>query len=254
MIKSLLDQKMYFVLFFVYGIPEETEEDLNDTLTLVLDLCDWGAPEVHMNLCMFAPDTALTHRHLDDLVYKPEYIPVVWNKFGFHEENQMIREHKPLFSITYHLHTPVRDRYTYAKYLAMLYQIFPRTARYVRYFYHGDYLRFYRDFYENNLELMQEGIPAVEKAMNTDPLQLMLNTIQNIEDPAISYARELLRYEMDLLNIQRAEEGTVVRKRYGFRYYEYKLGCTIDQFTEGASEFLMVNRQGKVSIKLINFT
>jgi hypothetical protein len=59
---------------------------------------------------------------------------------------------------------------------------------------------------------------------------------------------------MDLLNIQRAEEGTVVRKRYGFRYYEYKLGCTIDQFTEGASEFLMVNRQGKVSIKLINFT
>lgn len=254
MVKELLSLDLYFAFFFVQGVPEETEEDFSQTLELIFDLCDMGAPDLQLIMCLFTPGSALTERYYDQLVFEPSLQAVAMSKFGCVEESDMIRDNKPLFTSFYHFHSPVRDNYPFAKYLSLLYQRFPRTARFVRQLYQGDNLKFCEDFHNNNPELLSMKLSDLEVALFRDPLKIMLNTIRDINVPAAAQVRELLRYERDLARMKFAPVGTQELNTYGFRYYEYKMGCNAHQLTDGTSRILLRKEKEKVSVQLAGLT
>lgn len=251
-VKFLLSQGIHIFLFFIYGFPEETEEDLNQTLELTFELLDMGVQDIQLNPCLYSPQTEMTARYFDQLEFDDSLESLVMTKFGCLEEIDMIRNNKSLFTTLYRLKGTLHDVYPYAKHLLPLYMKFPQTARYVRQLYRGDNLRFCRDFQERNGDVVKLSVRSFQEILDRDPLQVMLNTISALDAPHVSLVRELLRFEADVEWIRAAPAGTRCQKTYGFHYYEYKLGCPIDEFSCASSEILMEKQDGKAVIKLVS--
>lgn len=252
MIKALLDLKLHVVLFFVYGIPEETEADYNDTLKLIFELCDMGAPDIQLIMCLFTPGAEVGERCYDDLVFEPDTQAVNLNKFGISEERDMMRDHKPVFSTYYNLHTPLRDNHPRAKYLSLMYQKFQKTARYARALYQGDYLKFSRDFHHNNAELLSKGVVELEKVLEENPLSLFLNTLKDFDSREADIVRELLRFERDYKKIRRDPQDGEYQGEYAFNYFDYLTGHPIDRFSDATSKILIKKENKKVSMSLVD--
>lgn len=253
MVKLLLDKGIDIYLFFIYAIPEETEEDFNETLELMFDFCDMGVRDVRLIICMFTPDSALTNRYIDQLVFQPEKQSAIMDKFGSKEEIDMLKSHKALFASYYHLPSTLTEKYPYAKQLILLYQKFRKTAHYVRQLYKGDNLRMCRDFHDNNAELLAMKVSEMEKWLNDNPLIAMLNTIQNLEEPRLKQVQSILRYEWDVRCIAREPEGTMWNRTYDFRYVELLKGIPAEKLSDGTSQLLLIKSK-KVSVKPLKLT
>ena len=234
-VKLLLSKKIITTIFFIYGFPEETEEDFNKTLEMIFDLCDLGAQDIQLIYCTFSPGTVITQKYYDQLVFDPELEMLGLTYFGCKEEIDLLAQHKALYTTFYQMHNKVRDEYVYAKYISLLYQRFPKTARYVRYLYNGNYLAFYKDFEANNMDVIQQGIQTLNEQIKKDPLTLMLKTIQHISDPMAAKVRDLLSYEAELRRVSGAPNGTVSIQKYKFKYKDLLEKKTLDQFADGQS-------------------
>ena len=166
-------------------------------------------------------------------------------------EVDMISSHKALFSTFYQLHTPVRDNYPFAKYFSLMYQRFPKAARFARWLYHGDNLAFYRDFHNNNPQLLKLDIASLEKKLEADCLEIFLNTLKNCSHPAADQVRELLRFEADCKKIRAAQNGAILLETYGFSYKNFTEKSHPDQFSQGTTQFLLKKDQNKFSASVV---
>lgn len=247
-IQMMLDMGVYMAVFFIYGFPEETEADLNDTLKMIFDLCDMGVRDVQAISCMFSPATKITRDYYDQLVLDHDYQVVAMSRFGCTEEYEMIEKNKPLYTSLYHLHTPLRDSYPYVKFLSLLYQKFPKYARYIRPYYNGDYLKLYRDMVKNNPEWLGPDVASLEEQLHSDPLKIMLNTLRDIDGPGIEKVRDLLRFENDLKRFKRGQDGDVQIKQYAFDYQDVVKQLPVEQFSDGVSRMIFRKDKGKVSV------
>ena len=98
-------------LFFMCGFPDETMEDLSDTLDLLFDLRDRGVQYIGMSFLRFNPNTEDTENCFDQLYFDPSIKCLGRNIYGYKEELDMIQAHKDLFPFFYHYETPVRRVY-----------------------------------------------------------------------------------------------------------------------------------------------
>ncbi|MCK4466489.1 MAG: radical SAM protein, partial [Bacteroidales bacterium] len=89
------------VASFMAGFPEETKEDLNDTIKAILEISARGA-KPQMSLLSFLPDTPLYKTCKDKLKYDGRYSD--FSAYIYSEEEQkMIRNNPTLFSSFYYL-------------------------------------------------------------------------------------------------------------------------------------------------------
>ena len=58
---------------FVYGFPEETREDLSQTLALMADIMKNRCGKINTHLCAFLPKTELSERYQDELIFADKY-------------------------------------------------------------------------------------------------------------------------------------------------------------------------------------
>lgn len=251
MIAFLLDNKIRVSLFFIYGLPEETEEDLAQTLSFVFEMMDRGVRNVLMSICCFTPTTAITERFYDELVYDPKMEVLFHSFYGDEADLQMIRENKSVFPVYYNLPTTIRRDYQYLRYLVNLYARFPKGLRQLRRQYGGDDLRLYRDFEEKNREVFAQGLAHVETVMEKEPLLLALNLLRDREEPWISQLRELLRFEQDLHFVFSRRENSELRKSYNFSYADLKLDRPIERYVRGQSEIWLRTRDGKANLQVL---
>ena len=251
MVRFLLDQKIRVALFFMYGFPEETEEDVNDTLQLVMELLDMGVSFATMSFCQFSPNTQLTETYFDQLVYDPSVQIHYHGVYGYHQEEKMIRENKALFPFYFHLNTPLRNDYQYLHFLIRLYRSFPNTISHVRKLYQGDNLRFFRDFYEYNRHLLEVDIDQAEKNIDTKPLEMLLNITAHWDVPYIKQLEGLLKYSYCVHQVSRAKEDTCVREVYDFNYADLQLRHPLETYARGRTEILVEKKNGKFNTQVI---
>lgn len=254
MIAFLLKNKIHVALFFMYGFPEETEEDLNQTLELMFTLRDMGVHDTTMAFCSFNPATAITEKNFDRLVLDPEIKILSRRIFGYQEELPVIRDNKALFPCFYHLDTPVRNEFQYLVYLTHLYHQFPAAARYLRGLYKGDNLRFYRDFYRNNISCFQEDMAYAAEQVIGHPVQMLENTIQDFDEPYIRQLKGLLRFDYDAHQVAKSPEDTALRRTYDFCYLDFKRKLPIEQYSQGKTEILLEKKNGKTGMKILKIT
>lgn len=250
-VKMMIDHKIGLHLFFMYGFPEETEEDLNQTLDLVLDFLDMGINKASMSYCRFSPGTDITNRYFDELVFDPDVKILSQGILGYSEENEMIKENKELFSPFYHLRTKVRNEYQYLFYFVHLYQKFSNSFKRIRSYYKGDNLRFYKDFYHNNLDMFNGDMTAISKNIKENLMQMFCNTIKNFDCCIRDRACAILEYEFDLQTVLKSRENMSIRKTYAFDYIEYQMKVPLDMCTDAETELLIEKKNGKVDVRVM---
>ena len=239
-------------LFFMYGFPEETEEDLGDTLSLLFDFLDSGVQHVSMSFTRFNPATDITERFGDQLVFDPDMkILARGFGFGYEEELDTIRNNRDIFPFFFHLNTPVRNNYQYLHFLIRLYQQFPKTIRHLRGLYKGDNLKFYRDFYNNNLPYFERDMLYTAQGIKVHALDMLSNTIKGFDLPYIAQLKALLRFEFNANQAALAESSMSIREVYDFNYIDFKMQLPIEMYSDGKTEILMEKKDGQFSMQVL---
>jgi radical SAM superfamily enzyme YgiQ (UPF0313 family) len=238
-------------LFFMFGFPEETEEDLNQTLELMLSLVDQGVQKVGMFFCRFNPTTEITEQYMDQLVLDPNIKILSRAIFGYEQEEGVIAEHRSLFPYFYHLDTPVRNQYQYLSYLVHLYQHFPNSIKYLRRLYQGDNLKFYRDFYESNAHIFDQGTRHVRDVAEEQPLEMIFNMLEGRTEPFIPQLKGLLRFVQDIQTIRESAEDITIQDTYDFNFLDFRMRKDLEQYTSGQTEFLLRKVGGKEEMRVL---
>lgn len=105
--KYLAGKKIKVIASFMYGFPEETEEDLEHTMRLVLELVRSGVNRFQFHLCTILPGTEYFEKYKNELVFAKSVSNIV-SDFGVEENYDFICEHKRLFAFYYEYHNEHR--------------------------------------------------------------------------------------------------------------------------------------------------
>ncbi len=251
-VQFLLKNDISVMLFFMYGFPQETEEDLRKTLDLVFYFYDIGVKRINMSYLNFSPATQITNDYFDQLVFDPDIAVSARCDFGYEEEMEIIRENKALFPFFYHLNTPLRNTYLFLSCLTETYCALPKEAKIVRQLYDGDDLTFYRDFVRNNPGCFDQHLNYALECVAKMPMVMLCNTIKDREHPKIDQARALLDFRKDCRRVDASKEDTVIQKTYDFFYLDYALNRSLEQFAVARSELLITKKSGKFNVQVLN--
>ncbi len=105
-----IKNKVNVTASFMFGFPEETEDDLEKTLQLVLQLYRMGVHKFQFHLCSITPGTPYYYKYFDKLTLALNQSDQVGN-FGIEECRDFIKEHIKLFSYCYEYKSELRDRF-----------------------------------------------------------------------------------------------------------------------------------------------
>lgn len=252
MVGFLLKNNFSVTLYFMYGFPEETEEDLNQTLEYLFSMIDTERIHTNMALCMFFPNTDMFTRHMDELVLDPEIKILFLRYFGLEEELQMIRDHKAIFPMYYHLNTPVRNNFQYVRFLSEVYEKLTFSARHLRMLYNGDNLALYRDFYESNLEHFDGTIEQISEYFNEHPLEAMCNTVRKLNPPCAEQLMALMEFDHDRRRFSQSREDMTIHKTYRFCYLDLQKKRPISAYSRGSTEILLQRKDGVKTTKILD--
>lgn len=253
MIDFLIREHLSVNLFFMYGFPEETEKDLNETLNLVFELIDSGVNYISMSYCKFNPTTTITEENFDNLIMDENIKAQNFSAFfGSREEAQMIAANKAIFPFYYHLNTPVRNDYQYVKFLVEIYHKFPNSIRHLRKFYNGDDLKFYRDFYHYNKSAFEGDLLQAETMVYKHPLEMLNNLIDGADIPYSRPLKALLKFDNDVRLVSSSKNNIALEETYNFSYVEHQMQIPIEAFSNSKTKILLQKKDGKKNFKILS--
>ena len=254
MAKFLIEQKLHVVLFFMYGFPQETEEDLRQTLDLYFDLMDMGLSRASMAFCRFYPASLDAQTYMDQLVLDPKIDKPSRGVFGYRQELELFQENREMFPFYYNLPTAVREEFQYLFFLGHAYQRFHATGRYLRQVFPNDSLQFARVFLKGNERVFQEGLEAARKIAFDEPLIMFQNYLRAA---GVVYEKQLmglLEWDLDVRKLRKSKEGTALEKTYDFSMVEYKLKLPLEKYSASKTRILLRKTGGKVNMKVLGIT
>ena len=252
LVDFLLKEQIWVGLYFMYGFPQETEEDLNQTLEMAYSMIDAGVHYVSMFYCKFCPNTGLMDEYGDQLVFDENARMNLRGIYGYEEEKELLKSSRELFPFYFHLNTPVRDEYQYLAYLEKLYATGPRQLKQLRRLYEGDNLRFYREFVAANQAWFQGDLDKLEKKLDTDPLELVLNLVNSLDHPKKTQLADLLKLSYRARQIAKAKENTSLRDTYHFNYVDLSMKHPIEEYSSGKTDILLEKAEGKFQLKVLH--
>lgn len=95
---------------FIYALPEETREDLEQTLRMVYRLHTMGVKSIQMHLCVIFPGTEYYRRYADQIVLSTTQSDIVGD-FGLAESQDFVQQHQRLFSYCYEYQSELRTQF-----------------------------------------------------------------------------------------------------------------------------------------------
>ena len=111
---------------FIYGFPEETEQDIEDSLKLMFRLRTVGVKNVQIHRLSFDPGTALYNAHCHELTI-PTADPFTMNYHIAVELLDLVKTYPKVFSSFYDYPCALRETLKHIQQFNMLYSLFPNT-------------------------------------------------------------------------------------------------------------------------------
>jgi len=150
-VSLILENNINPTVAFMYGFPEEKEEDLHMTLNMIYSLLNRGVEACHFNALSFLVGTELLDNYKDKLVLRDYYSGLVNIPSNFEFAGSFIIEDRELFSHFYTLEGGLADKYylleNFMCYIVIsLYQFFRKTINLLIKSFKNNILAFYNDF------------------------------------------------------------------------------------------------------------
>ncbi len=108
-IAYLLSKNLQVTTSFIFGFPEETEEEISQTFAMVVDLLRLGRVRVQMHRCAFLPGTAMYEQYKDQLQPAVGFSDMTGG-LGVTECADLFRDHPALFTYFNEYTTELRTK------------------------------------------------------------------------------------------------------------------------------------------------
>lgn len=234
-------------LFFMCGFPEETLEDLVDTLDLMFELVDKGLDYVSMSYCRFNPNTEITNKYFDDLYFDPSIKFMGRGIYGYEEELEVIKANKAIFPFFFHYETPVRREFQYLTILVTMYRKFNHSAKFLRQLYNGNNIEFYRDFIRSNQECFDSTIMDISIESQLRPVEMFAKMLRKFNVPYEKQLLELMRYDFNYQRLRDSKDGTVMQDVYHFNYQDMLDNLPIEQYSNHSCLIRLEKQDGTIA-------
>lgn len=108
----LLEKGCEVIASFIFGFPDETEEDLCQTMGLIAQLLKLRRVKIQTHLCTFLAGTELSRRHLHEMTKAEQYSDITGDLL-LDQCSDFVDAHPQLFQHLLEYKTPLRTRLRY---------------------------------------------------------------------------------------------------------------------------------------------
>lgn len=213
-IRYLATKGVKTTVSLIYGFPEETEEDLNETLQLIYDLFILGSITFPFHLCAIFPGTEYFNKYKDEMVWT-DTLSDQTGTLGVKENLDFVHKHQELFSYYREYNNDLRSRFeemnkTVIPFIEMahhLNKLDPEKTAGKR------LVDLYKDFKDTNKDLLS-GITSNKECADRK-YELYSNYFHSIYDAdTADKLDEILAYKRDLTEIKKEKKDTTDIKTY----------------------------------------
>ncbi len=151
---------------FIFGFPDETEQDFAQTMQLATELCTINGVYVLSNLCTFFPGTELTDRYYDQLEEASTYATIT-GSVAVLECQELIQKHPTIFPHFREFKTELREKIKYYPQMLNNWQSLHPIYGYIQEKYYKDCIcNILYDFSDLNKSLLEAGVGGLELMQN----------------------------------------------------------------------------------------
>ena len=162
MIRFITSCGVRVVTSFIYGFPQETEEDISQTLDLMIELMGMKNVQVQSHLCAFLPGTALGEEYRDQLTLAQVQSDQAGD-IGFKENFDFITEHPRLFLQCREYSTELREKLAFfTTFLNVFTTLKKPFLYYAQQYSRENKIQMYYDFVEDYKEILCAQNPRGE--------------------------------------------------------------------------------------------
>ena len=249
MIRYLRSKDLQVTTSFIYGFPQETEEDLSLTLALVMELYRIGKVRIQMHRCAFLPGTALFEEYKERLTPTTVFCDMTGD-FGVAECRDLIQEHPALFQYYNEYTTELRDKLLYMPVFMAMLKLMPSIYLYLAQKYSAETMaQMYFDFVEKNWQtLTQEGLSDQALAYRVLAKDLYAESFK--DDPCAARISQAYRICNSKISVSNGEVPTVT-DIFSLSPKELEVGIPLDRCKEGLYMVTFAkDEKGKVATKI----
>lgn len=246
--------RIFTTTSFIYGFPEETEDDIECTLKLMIALAEYSHNFVITHLLAIETGTELFDKYRNQLVFTTKYSDVT-EGFGRDENKDFITNNPELFPHFMEYHSELRDRLEYIPHFMGLFS---------RFFYSMYYMYSYAEkqsaltFYEHFVEVNRGYLVKLSQSRALNDLidhseELLVAYIDKYVDCSMSpVISEILKFEMDKFSVQiDGEHVGTIEKVYKFDYWAVIDKSEFSRLDKRYSQILMsMSNTGKIKVML----
>lgn len=156
MIEYIASKNIGVTASFIYGFPEETEEDLSETLRLISELIPIENVNLQAHLCTFLPGTELTEKYKENM--KPaKYYSDITGNVAIAECRDIIEAYPNLFTHLLEYRSELRTRLRFFKMFVFMWQYMQPVYSYIAEKYADkNLIQMYFDFAGANEEFLEQ--------------------------------------------------------------------------------------------------
>lgn len=217
-IAYLRSKNLQVTTSFIYGFPQETEEDLSLTLSLILDLLRIGRVRVQMHRCAFLPGTALFEEYKEQLTPTTAFCDMT-GTLGVTECADLFQAHPDLFQYYNEYTTDLRDKLLHIHVFMSVVKAMQSVYLYLSEKYSKETMvQMYFDFVEKNRPVLeQEELSTDEmvrrilnqdlyaESFTEDPLAWAISEVYRLHRMKSGAKRNELPTAMDIFRISPTE-------------------------------------------------
>lgn len=156
MLSYISSKNISMIASFIYGLPEETEDDISQTMALIAEIAKLKRVRIPTHLCTFLPGTELSRAYLSRLTPAANYSDITGTA-AIVECIDLINAHPALFSHFWEYKTDLRTKLEHFEIFWRMWNTVQPVYQYISEKYPSDQLiNMYYDFAKANQEILQQ--------------------------------------------------------------------------------------------------
>ena len=162
-LKYIHSKGIHITVSFIYGFPEETLEDLSQTLCMIREIAKIDNVKIQTHLCAFLPGTELSAKYAKEME-PAHYFSDISGSLGVKDCEDIITSHPEVFPQFLEYKTPLRNKLEHFSLFVTMWRNLQPIYQYISEKYEENRLiDMYFDFLECNSAVLEEAMKMTEK-------------------------------------------------------------------------------------------